>query len=327
MFHFVSTLNMVWLIHNALYANGFQVYCSRMFLSFLHWLTTKIEFRRKTLLMMRMHFSFIQSIFTFGIILRTSHCCRRCICGDEDPSHPSLIDPDLPILVRDGWRCGMTNLGGGCGVTCGIVFADICRVRAGRFSCPALLFKQKKHLYLRLQASNGIAQRTYLVLATWIELDRPGKLFRGGMTGGGPRLGTKTCDWTRGGSSGRLAFVSSVIDGRDCTLGSCCCWTGVVDLLVLVFGWIAANVTVGFGDGRTTFCGTVWFGRDCDGELWVESTEVVSVTGRFWCFCGWITFDSRCICCDCCWGNAFGILNFFLCSWPAATYEKTHSTE
>lgn len=221
-------------------------------------------------------------------------CWRRCDCGDVDVGLPlslgPLIDPDRPIDVRDACRCGITNLGGGWGVNCGgIILADVCRVSAGRLIGPALV--------------------------TWIELERAGKLFRGGMAGGGPRLGTDACDCIRGGSCGKLVLVSSVSDGRVCIeLGVLC--FAVDDIVTLACGWTAATVTVGFCDGIITFCDCV-FDWLCDAELcFVEIGLDVSATGRFGRDCGWLVPAGVCWCCC---GNALGALKFFFCSWPAAT--------
>lgn len=229
-------------------------------------------------------------------------CWRRCDCGDVDVWLPlslgPLIDPDRPIDVRDDCRCGITNLGGGCGVNWGgIILAEVCRVSAGRLIGTALV--------------------------TWIELERIGKLFRGGMAGGGPRLGTDTCDCMRGGIDGKFVFVSSVSDGRDCIdVGDVC--FAVDDIVTLACGWTAATVTVGFCDGIITFCDCT-FGWVCDVELcFVDVGLDVSATGRFWCDCCWLV--PAWVCCCCC-GNALGALKFFFCSWPAAMYENTHSTE
>lgn len=208
-------------------------------------------------------------------------CWRRCDCGDVDVWLPlslgPLIDPDRPIDVRDACRWGITNLGVGWGVNVGvIILADVCRVSAGRLIGPALV--------------------------TWIELERAGKLFRGGMAGGGPRLGTDACGPVRGGSCGKLVFVSSVSDGRD--------------MVTLACGWTAATVTVGFCDGIITFCDCV-FGWVCDAELCFVAVGLgVSATGRFGRDCGWLVAAG--VCCCCC-GNALGAWKFFFCSWPAAT--------
>lgn len=157
-----------------------------------------------------------------------------------------LIDPDRFNEVREFCLCGMTNFGGGCGVHCGgIELADCWRASAGRF--------------------------IELAVVTWMDAERigAGTLFRGGMAGGGPRLGpvtlvTELWDCTRGGICGNLPFAcSNVADDfdvmlevrwriavvafdMDCVMELC---------VVFVWGWTADTVVIGFCAWIFTICG------------------------------------------------------------------------
>lgn len=146
--------------------------------------------------------------------------------------------------MREFCRCGITNFGAGCGVHCGwIELADVCLANAGRF----IAFE----------------------LVTWIDVDRAGTLFLGGIAGGGPRveefvLVTEFWDCTRGGNCGSLPFDWSVEDWRETTLGVLCKITeDTVDMdcevelgVVLVCGWTVAIEVTGFCG--CTFTTTVW---------------------------------------------------------------------
>lgn len=92
--------------------------------------------------------------------------------------------------VREFWRCGMTNLGAGWRVHWGgIEFADVCRVKTGRFG--------------------GFE----VVLDTCTDEDLIGILFLGGIAGGGPLCaGKEFWDCIRGGIWGSFSIFWSTWD-------------------------------------------------------------------------------------------------------------------
>lgn len=246
-----------------------------------------------------------------------------------------LIDPLRDNDCRELCRCGMTNFGAGCGVHCGcgIELVDCCRGNVGRIMV--------------------------VVLDTWIDAERIGPeiLLRGGIAGGGPRdvvpldvvlllLVTEFCDWTRGGTCGNLPFDWSVDDWRETMLGARCSMadvTLVIDCVIdgctgdtfvvgtcgfMVIVWVFGWVLLPFGFVTFVDC---WFVAEMNIEGTISSEiDFIEVFREvFINSLGWATEaaagdgDIG----DFFWSSILYAWNFFFCSWPAATYENTQSTE
>lgn len=244
-----------------------------------------------------------------------------------------LVRPNSEF--REFWRCGITNLGGACGVYCGgIELDDACRTN---IRCPII------------SADDTGWGDDDDVGCTELARVGGGTLARGGIAGGGPLAVTEFCDWTRGGNCGSLPLGCSVValigvDVLDVVLvvdwmgrvmglvigddavveGRTGCWLcgWTVDVLVKGFcGWIVCLMVTVVGvfcwEGRCWVCFCGWGG--CGWVCW---------TGCFGC---WICCGVGCWCCRwcCCLPGDLGDgwAGFFFCSWPAATYENTQSTE